>query len=69
MKVVRKIGQQERSRGKHLTVNVFKNPLVKGGKDVTSSLLPDRRVKGGNTSYFVMCNSGISLFNHKYLHK
>ena len=33
-----------------------------------SSLLPDRRVKGGNTSYSVMCNSGISLFNHKYSH-
>ena len=68
MKVVRKIGQQERSRGKHLTVNVFKNPLLKGRKDVKSLLFPDRRVKGGNTSYYVMCNSGISLSNHKYSH-
>ena len=68
MKVVRKIGQQERSRGKHLTVNVFKKPLLNGGKNVTSSSFPDRMVKGGNTSYSVMCNSGISLFNHKYPH-
>ena len=35
---------------------------------MTSSLLPDRKEKGGNTSYSVMCNSGISLFNHKYPH-
>ena len=68
MKVVRKIGQQERSRGKHLTVNVFKKPLSNGGKDVTSSSLPDQKVKGGNTSYSVMCNSVIIVFNHKYSH-
>ena len=68
MKVVRKIGQQERSRGEHLTVNVFKNPLSNGGKDVTSSSLPDRKVKRGNTSYSVMFNSEISVFNHKYPH-
>ena len=40
MKVVRKFGQQERSRGRHLTVNVFKKPFSNGGKDVTSSSLP-----------------------------
>ena len=68
MKVVRKIGQQERSRGEHLTVNVFKNHLSNGGKNVTSSSHPDRKVKGGNTSYSIMCNSGISVFNHKYQH-
>ena len=68
MKVVRKIGQQERARGKHLTVNTFKNPLLKGGKDMTSSLLSAQSVKGENTSYSVMYNSGISLFNLKYSH-
>ena len=68
MKVVRKIGQQERARGKHLTVKTFKNPLFKGGKDMTSSLLSAQSVKRENTSYSVMCNSGISLFNHKYSH-
>ena len=45
MKVVRKIGQQERSRGKHLTDIMFKNPPLSGGKDVTSLLLPSRRVE------------------------
>ena len=71
MKVVRKIGQQERSRGKHLTDSMFKNPPLSGGKDVTSLLLPSRRVEGENTSYSVMCeynSSGISLFDHEYPH-
>ena len=38
---------------------------------MTSSLLPGRRVEGGNTPYSVMCeynSSGISLFNHEYPH-
>ena len=68
MKVVRKIGQQERSRGRHLTVNVFKKPLSNGGKDVTSSSLPNRTVKGENISCSVTYNSGISIFIHKYPH-
>ena len=67
MKVVRKIGQQERSRGKHLTDIMFKNPPLSGGKDVTSLLLPSQRVEGENTSYSVMC-SGISLVNREYTH-
>ena len=68
MKVVRKIGQQERSRGEHLTVNMFKKTFSNGGKNVTSSSLPDQKVKGGNTSYSVMCNAGIRVFNPKYPH-
>ena len=71
MKVVRKIGKQERSRGKHLTDIMFKNPPLSGGKDVTSLLLPSRRVEGENTPYSVMCeynSSGISLFDHEYPH-
>ena len=35
LKVVRKIGEQERSKGKHLTDSMFKNPPLKGGKDMT----------------------------------
>ena len=71
MKVVRKIGQQERSRSKHLTDSMFKNPPLSGGKDVTSLLLPSRRVEGENISYSVMCeynSSGISIFDHEYPH-
>ena len=67
MKVVRKIGQQEQSRGKHLTDIMFKNPHLSFGKDVTSLLLPSRRVEGENKSYSVMC-LGISLVNHEYTH-
>ena len=71
MKIVRKIGQQERSRGKHLTDIMFKNPPLSGGKDVTSLLLPSQGIEGENTSYSVMCESsslGISLFDHEYPH-
>ena len=71
MKVVRKIGQQELSRGKHLTDSMFKSPPLSGGEDVTSLLLPSRRVEGENLSYSVMCeynSSGISLFDHEYPH-
>ena len=70
MKIVRKIGQQERSRGKHLTDIMFKNPPL-SGKDVTSLLLPSQRIEGEYTSYSVMCessSSGISLFDHEYPH-
>ena len=51
MKVVRKIGQQERSRGRHLTVDKFKEHFSKGGKDVTSSVHPNRKVDGENMTY------------------
>ena len=71
MKVVRKIGKQERSKGKHLTDIMFKNLPLSGGKDMTSLLLTSRRVEGENTPYSVMCeynSSGISLFDHQYQH-
>ena len=71
MKLVRKIGKQERCKGKHLTDIMFKNPPLSGGKDVTSLLLPSRRVEGENTPYSVMCeynSSGISLFDYEYQH-
>ena len=35
---------------------------------MTSSLLSAHSVKRENTSYSAKCNSGISLFNHKYSH-
>ena len=53
MKVVRKIGQHERSRGKQVTVNIFEKPFANGGKDVTSSSLPNRTVKGENISCLI----------------
>ena len=68
MKVVRKIGQQKRSRGEHLTVNMFKKPFSNGEKNVTSSSIPAQKIKGGNISYSVMCNAGIRIINPKYSH-
>ena len=51
MKVVRKTGQHERSRGKQVTNNIFKKPFANGERDMTSSSLPNRTVKGENISY------------------
>ena len=67
MKVVRKIGKQERSKGKHLTDIMFKKPPLSGGKDVTSLLLPSKRVEGENTPYSVMCEYNNSV-DHEYTH-
>ena len=66
MKVVRKIGQQERSRGRHLTVDMFKEPFSNGGKDVTSSSYLNRKVEGENISCSGTVNSGIGIFSYKY---
>ena len=66
MKFVRKIGQHERSRGKQVTVNIFKEPFANGRKDMTSSSLPNRAVKGENISCLDTDNSGIGIFNHEY---
>ena len=71
MKIVRKIGKNEWSKGKHFTDIMFKNPHLSGGKDMTSLLLPSRKVEEGNTPYSVMCeynSSGISLFDPEYQH-
>ena len=66
MKIVRKIGQRERSRGRHLTVHMFKEPFSNGGKDVTSSSHPNRKVKGENILCSGTVNSGIGIFSYKY---
>ena len=67
LKVVRKIGQSERSKGKHLTDFMFKAPHLSREKNMTS-LLPS---EGGSPQYSVMrkySNSEISLFDHVYQH-
>ena len=66
MKVVRKIGQQERSRGRHLTVDKFKEHFSNGGKDVTSSSHLNRKVDGENMSCTGSVKSGIGIFSYKY---
>ena len=63
--VVRKIGQQERSKGKTMTVNKFNAHCSKGGKDMTSLSHSNREnsesVTVGNSG-----NGGISSGNNKY---
>ena len=63
--VVRKIGQQERSKGKTITVNRFDAHCPKGGKDMTSLSHSNREssksITVGNSG-----NGGISSGNNKY---
>ena len=63
--VVRKIGQQERSKGKTMNVHEFNAPCFKGGKDMTSVSHSNResskRITVGNSG-----NSGINSYNSKY---
>ena len=47
-KVVRKIGQQERSKGKTMNVHEFNALWFKGGKDMTSESHPNRKNNLGN---------------------
>ena len=71
MQVVRKIGKNERSKGKHLTDVMFKSPHLSGGKDMTSLLLHSQKADGRSTQYSIMCeynSSGMSLLDHKYQH-
>ena len=72
MKIVSKIGKNERSKGKHLTDVIFKSPHLSGGKDMTSLLLPGQKADGRRTKYSVMRKGNnsleISLCDHKYQH-
>ena len=63
--VVRKIGQQERSKGKTLTVNKFKAHCSKGGRDMTS-LSHSNREKSENVTVGNSGNSGIGSHSDKY---
>ena len=66
MKVVRKIGQQEQSLGRHLTVDKFKEHFSNGGKDVTSSSHLNRKLDGENMIYTGSVKSGIGKCSYKY---
>ena len=63
--VVRKIGQQERSKGKTVTVNKFNAHCLKGGKDMTS-LSHSNRESSDNTTVGNSGKGGISSDNNKY---
>ena len=63
--VVRKIGQQERSKGKTITVNQFDAHCPKGGKDMTS-LSHSNRESSDNMTVGNSGKGGISTDNNKY---
>ena len=63
--VVRKIGQQERSKGKTITVNQFDAHCPKGGKDMTS-LSHSNRESSKSITVGNFGNGGISSGNNKY---
>ena len=65
IKVVRKIGQQEQSRGKSLTVDKFNAYCAKGGKNVTSSSHSNRE-KERDKAVTHSGNIGISENSYKY---
>ena len=63
--VVRKIGQQERSKGKTVTVNKFNAHCSKGGKDMTS-LSHSNRESSDSMTVDNSGKGGISSDNNKY---
>ena len=67
LRVTRKIGQQERARGEHFSVSVFKS-LSKGERNVTSSSIPAQNTKDENISYSIKCNAGMGINSPKHLH-
>ena len=67
LRVTRKIGQQERARGEHFLVSVFKS-LSKGERNVTSSSIPAKNTRDENVSYTIKCNAGMGINSPKHLH-
>ena len=66
LRVVRKIGQQERARGEHKSVSVFKFPSD-GEKNVTSLYIPAKSKEGQNISNSANCNMGMGINSPKHL--
>ena len=66
LRVVRKIGQQERARGEHNSVSVFKFPS-NGEKNVMSSSIPAKNTKGKNISNSAKYNAGMGINSPKHL--
>ena len=67
LRVTRKIGQQERARGEHFSVSVFKS-LSQGERNVTSSSIPAKNKKDEDVSYSIKCNAGVGINSPKHLH-
>ena len=68
LRVTRKVKQQERTRGEHLSVSLFKS-LSKGERNVTSSSIPAKSERDKNVSYSVKYNAGEGNNSPKHLYK
>ena len=68
LRVTRKIKRQERTRGKHLSVSLFKS-LSKGERNVTSSSVPAKSLRDKNVLYSVKYNAGEGNNSPKHLYK
>ena len=70
MKLVGRIGKRERSKGRHLTDNMFKEPHLSDKKVMTSLLLPGQKAEERDTQFSLKLkgtnSSEIGLGNHKY---
>ena len=60
LRVTRKIGQQERAKGQHFAVSMFKSPS-KGERNVTSSSIPAKSERDKNVSYSIKYNAAVFL--------
>ena len=70
MKLVGRIGKRERSKGRHLTENILKEPHLSDEKVMTSLLLPGQKAEERNAQSSLMTkgtnSSEIGLGIHKY---
>ena len=70
LKLVGRVGKRERSKGKHLTDCMFKEPHLSGEKDMTSLFLPGQKADERNTQSSFMLkgtnSSEISLGGHEH---
>ena len=72
LKLVERIRERERSKGKHLSDYKFKEPHLGDRKNMTSLLLPGQKADERNTQSSLTLkgsnNSEIGLGDHKYQH-
>ena len=68
LRVTRKIEQQERARGEHLSVSLFKS-LSMGERNVTSSSIPVKSKRDKKVSYSIKYNAGEGINNPKHLYE
>ena len=66
LRVIRKIGQQEKEKGEQFSVSVFKS-LSNGERNVTSSSIPAERQRDDNVLYSDKYNAGMGINSPKHL--